>query len=388
ALDYEKELPTVVVGQIISKTDGVPLFVEEVTKTVLGDGSGNNIEITSGLPKTLSVPDTLHDSLMARLDQLPSTKAIAQGSPPIGREFSFDLLEAVAPMPPTELRDGIDRLQEAGLIFRREQTAIEMYAFKHALVQDTAYASMLRSERQPLHARIAKTLTTKFIDVAEGAPEIVAYHYTQAREIKPAIQQWLKAGQQTSRRSAFMEAITHFQTALQLLEELPEDKERVEFEIQIQQSLANASIAAKGFGAEETMLALNRALKLCDKLGDSPQVFPVFNGLVGAHLMRGEFERARALAQDLLTLAPNRNDRTALLMGHRVLGISLFVLGELDAASRELLSAMELYDPVPHAPLALIFSQDFKATAQAYLGLTTVLKGETESGLAHSHNAL
>jgi predicted ATPase len=274
------------------------------------------------------------------------------------------------------------------LIFRREHSAIEMYIFKHALVQDTAYASMLRSERQPLHARIAKTLATRFIDVAEGAPEIVAYHYTQAREVRLAIQYWLKAGQQVSKRSAFMEAITHFQTALKLLEELPEDKERFELEIRIQQSLATASIAAKGFGAEETMLALNRALKLCDKLDDSPQVFPVLSALVGAHLMRGEIESARALAQDLLNLAQNRNDRTALLMGHRVLGMSLFVLGELDAAKRELQSAMELYDPERHAPLALIFSQDFKATAHAYLGLTTVLMGEIESGLAHSRDAL
>jgi class 3 adenylate cyclase/predicted ATPase/ABC-type lipoprotein export system ATPase subunit len=388
ALDYGNELPTTVVGQIISKTDGVPLFVEEVTKTVLGEGLSNKGEAEGGLPWTPSVPETLNDSLMARLDQLPSTKTIAQVAAAIGREFSFDLLEAVVPMPHEDVREAIDGLQEAGLILRREQSAIEMYTFKHALVQDTAYASMLRSERQPLHARIAKTLATKFIDVAEGAPEIVAYHYTQAREAGLAIQYWLKAGQHASKRSAFMEATTHFQTALKLLEELPEDKERLELEIQSQQSLANASIAAKGFGAEETMLALNCALKLCDKLDDSPQVFPVLNGLVGAHLMRGEIEIARELAQDLLKLAQNRNDRTALLMGHRVLGMSLFVLGELDAAKRELQNAMALYDPEQHAPLALVFSQDFKATAHAYLGLTTVLMGEIESGLAHGRDAL
>src|SRR5262249_18066812 len=236
--------------------------------------------------------------------------------------------------------------------------------------------------------RIAKTLATRFIDVAEGAPEIVAYHYTQAREVRLAIQYWLKAGQQASKRSAFMEAITHFQSALKLLEELPEDKERFELEIRIQQSLATASMAAKGFGAEETMLALNRALKLCHRLNARPQIFSVLSGLVGAHLMRGEIESARELAQELLNLAQNRNDRTALLMGHRMLGMSLFVLGELDAAKRELQSAMELYDPERHEALALTFSQDFKATAQAYLGLTNVLLGDTEGGLAHSRDAL
>jgi predicted ATPase len=387
SLDYGNELPTVVVGQIISKTDGVPLFVEEVTKTVLGDGLSNKDGVASGVPWTAAVPETLHDSLMARLDQLPSTKTVAQVSAAIGREFSFDLLEAVVLLPHEDVRKSIDRLQEAGLILRSEHSAIEIYMFKHALLQDTAYASMLRSERQPLHARIATTLTTKFRDIAEGAPEIVAYHYTQAREVKPAIQHWLKAGQQASKRSAFMEAITHFQTALKLLAELPEDKERFELELQIQQSLANASIAAKGFGAEQTMLALNRALKLCENLGDSPQVFPVLNGLVGVHLLRGEFQQARKVAQDLLELAGRRNDTTALLMGHRVLGMALFVLGDLDAAKRELQSAIALYNPAQHAPLALVFSQDFKATAQAYLGLTSVLLGDSETGLEHCHAA-
>ena len=388
ALDHRNELPTTVVGQIISKTDGIPLFVEEVTKAVLGEGSSNKDEVERGLPSTPAVPDTLHDSLMARLDQIPSAKTVAQVSATIGREFAFDLLEAVVSLPPEDVRRAIDHLQEAGLIFRSEHSATEMYMFKHALVQDTAYASMLRSERQPLHARIAKTLATKFIDVGEGAPEIIAYHFTQAREVRPAIQYWLKAGQQASKRSAFMEAITHFQTALVLLKELPKNKEQFELEIQIQQSLAAASIAAKGFGAEETMLALNRALNLCDKLDDSPQVFSVLSALVGAHLMRGKIESARELAEKLLKLAQEKNDRTALLMGHRVLGMSLFTLGELDAAKRELQSAMQLYDPERHAPSALIFSQDFKATAHAYLGLTTILMGEVESGLAHSRDAL
>src|SRR5262249_29610105 len=265
---------------------------------------------------------------------VPSTKFLAQVSAAVGREFSFDLLEALVPLPPEDVRKAVGRLQKAGVILRREQSAIEMYSFKHALVQDAAYASMLRSERQPLHARIAKMLATKFVDI--GAPEIVAYHYMQAGEVRPAIQYWLKAGQQASKQSAFVEAIAHFQAGLKLQEELPEDKERLQLEIQIQQSLANASIAAKGFGADETMLALNRALKLCERLDDTTRVFPVLHGLVGVHLMRGEIESARALALDLLTLAQKSNDGTALLMGHRVLGMSLFMLGDLDAARREL----------------------------------------------------
>ena len=353
--------------------------------TVLASGEKG---ASGGAPWSTAVPDTLHDSLMARLDQLASAKTVAQVAAAIGREFAFDLLEATAPSPPQDVRAAVDRLREAGLLSRREFSAIETYSFKHALVQETAYSSMLRSERQPLHLRIAETLSTKFVDVAEGAPEVVAYHYTQAREITPAINYWLKAGRQASKRSAFMEAVTHFETALKLLEELPQDKTRLELELQLQQSLANASIAAKGFGAPQTIVAFNRALDLCKELGSGPQIFAVLNGLVGAHLMGGEIQKARAVAQDLLALATERNDKTALLMGHRVLGMSLFMLGELAQAKRELQEAMALYNPEQHAPLALIFSHDFKATAQVYLGVVTALCGDIDEGVGHSHDAL
>ena len=205
AIDQSRKLPTAVVGEIISKTDGVPLFVEEVTTTVLASGEKG---ASGSAPWSTAVPDTLHDSLMARLDQLASAKTVAQVAAAIGREFAFDLLEATAPSPPQEVRAAVDRLREAGLLSRREFSAIETYSFKHALVQETAYSSMLRSERQPLHLRIAETLSTKFVDVAEGAPEVVAYHYTQAREITPAINHWLKAGRQASKRSPILRPLS------------------------------------------------------------------------------------------------------------------------------------------------------------------------------------
>jgi class 3 adenylate cyclase/predicted ATPase/ABC-type lipoprotein export system ATPase subunit len=387
SIDSSRKLPTAVIGEIIAKTDGVPLFVEEVTTTVLSGGTSEK-GAAGGAPWSTAVPDTLHDSLMARLDQLASAKTVAQIAAAIGREFAFDLLEATAPSPPQDVRAAVDRLREAGLLSRREFSAIETYAFKHALVQETAYASMLRSERQPLHLRIAETLSSKFVDVAEGAPEVVAYHYTQAREITPAINHWLKAGRQASKRSAFMEAITHFETALKLLEELPQDKTRLDLELQLQQSLANASIAAKGFGAPQTIVAFNRALDLCKQIGNTPQIFAVLSGLVGVHLMGGEIEKARAVAQELLALAQKSKDTTALLMGHRILGMSLFMLGELTASKEELQKAIALYDPAVHSPMAVIFSQDFKATAQAYLGLATVLFGDAEGGIAHSREAV
>jgi class 3 adenylate cyclase/predicted ATPase len=372
AIDSERKLPTPVIEQIITKTDGVPLFIEEVTKTVLGGRQAEKGVRTRGGPWGPDVPDTLHAQIAAA----------------IGREFSFDLLEAAAPLPSQEIHMAVDSLQKAGLLLRRELSPTETYIFKHALVQETAYASMLRSERLPLHRRIAETLATKFVDVAEGAPEIVAYHYTQAHEISLAIGYWLKAARQASRRSAFMEATTHIQTALKLLEELPKDKTRLELELQLQQSLASASIAVKGFGAAETIAAFNRALVLCKELGGAPQIFAVLNGLVGAQLMNGEIQNARATAQDLLARARESNDTTGLLMGHRVLGMSLFMLGELTQAKRELQDAMALYDPRQHAPLALVFAHDFKATAQVYLGVATALSGDAHAGITHAHAAL
>jgi predicted ATPase len=381
-------LPATVVEQIVTKTDGVPLFVEEMTKVVLEGRAANEGHVARGLRWVPAIPDTLHDSLMARLDQLAPMKVIAQISAVIGREFALDLLEAIAPYPEHEISAAIDRLLEAGLIFRRGDPVGERYTFKHALVQDAAYASMLRDDRRQLHIRIAEVLCSKFVDIAERAPELVAHHYTRAGEIRPAIEHWLKAGRQASTRTAFAEATTHFQTALQLLGELPESLARDELELQLQQSLASAFIAAKGFGAEETMLAFNRALQLCQKLEGSPQIFPVLNGMAGIHLMRGQFERSRGAAEELLMRARRVGDITAQLMGHRVLGMSLFMIGELGASRRELKDAIRLYDPPRHSPLALVFSHDFKATAQAYLGLASVLAGDIDGGLEDGREAL
>ncbi len=384
----KRQIAGPVVEQIISKTDGIPLFIEEVTYTILADPEAGKDKVPHGAVADTTVPETLHNSLMARLDQLPSAKTVAQTSAAIGREFSFNLLAAVTDLPQDEVRRSVDRLRQVGLIYRREQGPGEIYAFKHALVQDAAYASMLRDERRPLHRRIAQALETKFSEIAESAPEIIAFHYTQGGEVTAAIHAWLKAGRQASTRSAFVEAITHLETAMGLLGELPENRSRAELELQLQQALANACIAAKGFGADETTRAFNRALALCNELSDSASMVFVLNGLIGVHFMRGEFEKAHTLALDLLALARQKNEPLALLMGHRLLGMTLFVRGDLRAAKRELEAALTHYDPAQHASLALTLSQDQKVTAQAYLGLAEVLLGNREEGLTHSREAL
>jgi len=388
SLTEEEGLPQKVVDQIVAKTDGVPLFIEEVTKSVLADRATSSEQVTPELPWTPNVPDTLHDSLMARLDQVTGMKAVAQISAALGREFPINVLEAVAPLPRGDVRSAVNQLVTSGLMFRREGAPVESYVFNHALVQDAAYASMLRDARRDLHVRIADTLLAKFSDIAGSAPELVAHHYTQARELKPAVDYWIKAGKQASTRTAFVEAITHFQNALKLLPELPESLHRDGIELQVQESIASAAVAAKGFGAPETTIAFTRALELCEKLGNPTQIFGILNGICGVHMMRGEFEAAHAVAEDVMARAQRQNDATPLMMSHRMLGMSLFVLGELDAARQALEKTVALYDPVRHSPLALIFSHDFKATAQTYLGLTHVLMGDSDNGLQHSREAL
>ncbi|MGH6923303.1 MAG: AAA family ATPase [Propylenella sp.] len=380
--------PASLVEQVVAKTDGVPLFVEEVTEAVRQGISVDGGPSPTGWQSIPAVPDTLQDSLMARLDRLAPMKAVAQMSSAIGREFSLDLLEAAAPLPRDEIHAAIDRLAAAGIVLRGERRAAETCIFKHALVQDAAYSSMLRDERRKLHIRIAEALCQKFGEIAESAPELVAHHYTRAQETKLAASYWFKAGGQAGRRSAFVEALTHFRSALELLLQLPESAERDEVELQLQQALAGAFIAVKGFGAPETMHTYERALALCEKYPGTPHIFAVLNGLVGVHYLRGDFEQSRAVAEDLLARAVRQTDTTPVLVGHRVLGMSLFVTGELEEARTQLQKAIDLYDPERHARYAVAFSQDFKATAEVYLGLATVLAGDAEKGVAHSRAAL
>jgi class 3 adenylate cyclase/predicted ATPase len=388
SLAEDRPLSPTIVQQIVAKTDGVPLFVEEMTKAVLESRTPTEEQAELYSEPAFEVPDTLHDSLMARLDQSAPMKTVAQIAAAIGREFSLDLLNAIVPLSELNVQAAINHLLASGLLLQSGQSSSQTYIFKHALVQDEAYASLLRDDRRQLHVKIARVLCERFSEIAEATPELVAHHFTQAHELEPAIAHWLKAGREASKRSAFVEATRHFQIALKLLAGLPATLTRDELELQIQHSLGSAFIAAKGFGADETAEAFKRALELCNKFERSPRIFAVLNGVVGVHLMRGEFEQSRDLAEQLLAHAQRQDESTPRLMGHRALGMSLFVVGELAAARDELHKSLLLYDDTCHSPLALVFSQDFKATAQAYLSLTSVLLGDIKGGLAHGAEAL
>ena len=381
SLTKGKELPRTVIDQILVKTDGVPLFVEEITKTVLESVGGESHEERSDTHSTLLVPDTLHDSLMARLDLLAPAKTVAQIAAVIGRDFSFELLKATAPFSESDVQAAIDRLLASGLVFRSGHPSDQSFSFKHALLRDEAYASILNDQRRKLHGRIGEILCKDFPQIAHTAPEIVAQHYAEAGRAKLATDYWIRAARQASARSAFVEASTHLQMALKRLPDLPSDMDRDSLELQLQQSLGNAFAASKGFAAAETVEAYNRALDLCSTAKSSDQRFAVLNGIVAFHVTRGDFEQSRTLAQELLTRAQQQDTPMPKLIGHRALGQALFLIGELASARDHLSKSLELYDATHHAPLTPIVSQ-------TYLTLALTLLGDVDRGLAFGQDAV
>jgi class 3 adenylate cyclase/predicted ATPase len=384
SLAVDALLPRTIIEQIVAKADGVPLFVEEITRAVIDAAERKSTEARRLLDfqSSLTVPDTLHASLMARLDLAAPMKIVAQIAAVIGREFSLELLNAVASLPEKEVLAAVDRLLEAGLLLRSGGPHGQTFTFNHALVQDEAYASLLRTERRGLHIRTAQALCGDLADLGRAVPEVIAHHYTQAGEIKSAIDYWVAAGRQASQRFAFVEASAHLQNALNLLTQMPTSPKRDQLELQLQHALGNALIAVKGFGAAETSQAFGRALALCQTIEDSPQTITVINGIIGVHLMREEYERARTLAKGLLVRNGRPNEAMQLLIGHRTFGMSLFYMGELLPACEHLQAAIALYNANPQGPLPMVFSQDQKATAQAYLALASVLLGDIGGGLA------
>jgi predicted ATPase len=291
-----KGLPGEVLERIVARTDGVPLFLEELTRAVLESGllrdEGERYALSGPVP-ALAVPATLYDSLLARLDRLAPVKEVAQIGAVIGREFSHALLEAVAPLPEGALRDALDRLVEAELIFRRGSPPVATYTFKHALVQDAAYGTLLRSKRQQLHARIAQALEGQLPETAGTEPELLAHHCAEAGLAEKAADYWLKAGQLALSRSAMAEAVAQLSKGLAVLESLPDGPARWRRELKLQVALGQALIAARGFAAPETGRAYARARELCEQLGGTPQLFPALYGNFVFHFQRAELAGAR-----------------------------------------------------------------------------------------------
>jgi predicted ATPase/class 3 adenylate cyclase len=380
-LTGDQVLPAAVVQQIVAKTDGVPLFVEELTKMVLELVGAYSC---APLPQ-IGIPTTLHDALMARLDRLGPTKEVAQLGATLGREFSYDLLHAVSPLDETALQQGLQQLVEAELLYQRGLLPQATYLFKHALIQEAAYQSLLKSTRQQYHQQIAQVLEQRFKETVEIQPELLAHHYTEAGLIAQAILYWQKAGQRAAQRSANMEAISHLTRGLELLKTLPDTPERTQQELALQIPLGSLLMATKGFAAPEAGKVYSRARELCQQIGETPQLFPVLLGLMTFYLVRAEHKTAHELAEQLLRVAQRTQDSTLLLDAHHALGVSLIWLGELTSAQAHLEQGITLYNAQKRRLRAV---QDPGVSSLSYGALALWLLGYPVQALQRSQEAL
>jgi len=341
------------VDEIVERADGVPLFVEELTKAVLesGDPSDRVAAVLAASPSpALSIPATLHASLIARLDRLgPSAKEVAQIGAILGREFGYDLIEPVAHRPAVELTVALDRLEAAGLLFCRGIAPQSSYLFKHALVQDAAYSTLLRGRRQELHARVAAALEEHFGDLVQRQPELLAHHLTAAGDIERAVDQWLKAGRHAGGRLAHAEAIAHLERGLGLLGSLPETPARDAREIELQLALGVSSITVKGMTSPVVRQTYARAHELAERGGDERQLFEALYGRwqnIGAS---GMAVAARPLSDKLLQVTARGADDGLRLQAHHSAWTTRWVSGELAEAYAHTREGRRLYDPERHA---------------------------------------
>jgi predicted ATPase len=369
-------LPGDVVTEIVERTDGVPLFVEELTKAVLEGGSAGTALPRAGATPP-NVPATLHASLMARLDRLGSAaKEVAQVGAALGREFSYELLAAVTQRNAAQLDAALDQLVTAGLAFRRGTLPQATFLFKHALVQDAAYGTLLRGKRQELHGRVAHVLEKQWPETAETQPELLAHHCAQAGLVERAIAYYARAGQRAVARSAMAEAIAQLTKGLELLTSLPDSASRQRQELELQIALGQALIATQGYAAPTVGETYARARALCERLDRPPEIVPVLYGQYVYHLFRGQLSLARALAAEFLQRGEDGANVPITMVGHRLSGSSCFHLGEFLASRAHLEQALAGFDPA-HRPFYMSFHifQDPLAPLLNYLSFDLICLG-------------
>ena len=393
-----KPLSASIRKSIIERSDGIPLFVEEITKAVLEAESQGAAELgTMAIPSpAAAVPATLHASLMARLDRLgASAKELAQIGAAIGREFSHALLAAVVNKPEAELHAALDRIVAAGLLFGQGVAPHATYLFKHALVQDAAYNTLLRERRRALHAHIADTLEREFADIAENRPEILARHCAEASLIEKAASLWGRAGQRSLERSALAEAVEQFTRGLDQIATLPGTPGLRILQIKLQVGLANALYHAKGVAAAETRAAFDQArvmIEQAEALGERVEdpllLYSVLYGFFIAKFINFDGDAALPLAQQFLALAEQQKATAPLMIGHRLLGMTLLCMGDAAEGRSHLDRALALYDPAQHRPLAARFGHDVRAAILSFRPLALWLLGYPKTALMETTRAL
>jgi class 3 adenylate cyclase/predicted ATPase len=372
-----KAVPKGVVQQIVSKTDGVPLYVEEITKMVLESGLLNEEDgqyvLTGPLP-TIAIPATLQDSFMARLDRVKAGEICGLAAT-LGREFTYDLIQAASPFDEETLKRELAKLIESELLYQRGHPPEARYMFKHALIQDAAYQSLLRGKRQQYHQKIAEVLEKQFPETAETQPELLAHHYTEAGSCAKALPYWQTAGQRAIKRSANVEAIGHLNKGLEVLNTLPEIPERNQQELTLQIALAVPLTATKGYGAPEVEKAYTRARRLCHMVGETPQLLPVLRGMLTFYLMRSDLRTSLELGEQLMRMGKVEQDTVFLLEAHLGMGVALLCMGDPDPAQKHLERGIALYNPQEHRSHAFHTARDpriaclsWSALAQWHLG--------------------
>ena len=380
-----RTLPIEVLDQIIVKSDGIPLFLEEITKNILESGlllEKDGSFVLSGPLQPLAIPFTLQDSLMARLDRLEGAKETAQIGAAIGREFSHGLIEAVSPRKGADLQNALDILRRSEIIFRRGTPPDAVYVFKHALIQDTAYDTLLRSRRQEIHARIAQVLKQE----GEAEPELIAHHFTDAGLLAEAAPEWLRAGQQAVARSANIEALAHLKRGLEIVRSLPPSEASRGIELDIQISLGSAQIAARGYSAAETERAYVCARELLTEADDA-RTFPVLHGLGMVYWNRADLFAMSKVANDMLRRADRDGERVPTLVAHRVMTVFLNTTGRFGEAREHGARAAGLYDREQDSQTAHLFGHDQGVGALCHLAIAFTFLGQHTEARATAEKA-
>jgi predicted ATPase/class 3 adenylate cyclase len=383
-------LPADLLDQIVAQTDGVPLFVEEVTRFVLASRRlhGHAQETAASTPAGVMIPATLHDLLMARLDQMGAAKGTAQLAATIGREFGVALLQAVASTEEKTLHQDLRRLVDAELLYQRGVGAQATYVFKHALIQEAAYTSLLRRTRQHYHQWIAQALERQFTEVATVQPELLAHHYTEAALVQEALPYWQRAGQQAAERSAHVEAIAHFNQGLRVLTTLPETRERDQQELTLRIDLGKSLTVTKGWASPEAEVAYTRAWELCQQMRDTSWVFAVLLGLAQVYIVRADLTKHREVGTQLLSLAEQRSDTILLAVAHWLTGVNLFHVGEFATGLAHLEQAYARYDPQHHHTYVTQFGVDVGVFALSYISHALWGLGYPDQAVQRSREAL
>ena len=373
-----KSVPADVLAHIVSKADGVPLYVEELTKTILeSEVLEEQVDryVLTGSLADMQIPSTLQDSLMARLDRLPTLREVAQIGAVLGREFAYEMLQPLAPHEEDILQKELDQLVKNELLYQRGRGRRARYVFKHALIQDAAYHSLLKRSRQHYHRKVAELMKEKLQETAEVHPELLAHHYSEGGCREEAVNYWHAAGRIAAQRSANVEAIMHLKRGLVDLDALPDTAERARTELQIQTTLGPALIATMGYGAPAVQETYARAQALCAQVGSRSDAFPVLRGLWNSYLFAADMLKAREHGQELMQLAEQIGDDALAVEAHRVVATVSFFTGDFLTARKHAEAGLAIYDSERHRDLAFVYGADPQVVCELYGALSQWMLG-------------